>query len=96
MANGNHITHTVSVLLNEGIIGKNMKYIQDKYMKYGILYSDIIHGNQKALIHRIKNYHVQSDSVQSTVQQIVELLSSEVPGFSQNEIQDIMNYLCTM
>ncbi len=45
MAIGNHMTHTVGVrdfMLNEGIIGKNMKYIQEKY---GISYSDIIHSD---------------------------------------------------
>ena len=79
-------------MLHEGIVGKNMKYIQNRY---GISYSDIIHKDVQTLTRWIKTNHVQPASVQSNAQQIVELLSNEIPGFSKLETQDIIKYLCT-
>ncbi len=95
IGNGNTITSTLAmrnICFQEGIIGRNVKYL---FEAYGISYSDILHSSAHTLVQRIRLCHLQSKCVQGTVNQIVELQTHDIPGFSSEEKQDILSFLCT-
>ncbi len=95
LSNDNQVTNVLglrNICLQEGIIGKNVKYLQGAY---GISYTDLLHKSVQVLVKQIRSYHTQPVGIKCKAEQIVELMTKEISGFSAQEKYDMVYYLCT-
>ena len=79
------------IIERKGLIGENVKYL---IAKYGIPEQSFITDLHDSLL-RIDKCNKPSSEVQLVVSQIAELLTCNVPLFDKEEINCIINDLCT-
>ncbi len=95
VSNDNQVTNVLglrNICLQEGVIGKNVKYLQGAY---GISCTDLIHKSVQVLVKQIRSYHTQPVEIKSKAEQIVELMTKEISQFSAQENYIMIHYLCT-
>ena len=79
------------IIERKGLIGENVKYLMHKYS----IPEQAFINNLHEMFLRINQCNKPSMEIKQVTSQVVELLTCDVENFNQNEIECIIDVLCT-